>query len=402
MFDIPTPTEATTRSRMVDEPLQRVGAETYDYGEELNEIIPVLFRTGNVPRAKYEPLEGAYLGAWLDGDESLRMFEYQAEKRHTVYVHEMRIGDDVPTNWILHCIAAMATPLFVIHPMSSYDMDYGIPAEELIYLARQLGSFNLPMFIAFHPPGHGMAPAEFNNLFRYARSVFLLHAPQAAFVWVAPNTEATPQSPFYPGHDAVDWVGASLLAGRCKEGKTPDILAKFEPFHNAFQAHKPIMILPLGISHFSRGDYNFRISETVAELHQTYEALRNFPRVGLIVYADSFSLSPSTQDDFSISGESRLMNAYRDVVACEHFLSRLETNVPPSPIWVRSEFLGYYREGDAYVNIRTLENELRIAPPRQQEEINGQNYANIQVISSYNNSLNISFCAYRRVIFVGA
>jgi len=91
-----------------------------------------------------------------------------------------------------------------------------------------------------------------------------------------------------------------------------------------------------------------------------------------------------------------MLFAYSVTIANEHFLSRLEANVPPSPRWVRSAYLGYYRDGNIYVNIQTLENELAVTPPRQLEEINGRNYADTQLISN----LNISYCVYQRIIFI--
>ena len=392
----PAPIVGSPRTRSPGSLFQGVADGVYSLVEDQGpRPIPVLYRAGNSRRAKHEPYEGAYIGAWLSYGACLRMFEYQAGKRHAVYVHEMNLGDNIPVTWILHCIAAQATPLFIIHPPISNEES--TPAEMVIYLAQRLGAFNLPIMVAFYPAdGHGMTPAEYTIMFRYARAVFLAHAPLAAFVWVATDGQATPQNPFYPGHDAVDWVGLPLLAGRGKDGEKADILSELENFYMAFQAYKPIMLLPLGISHFSRGDYTYRINEAAEGIRRVYNALQNFPRVRLIVYADGFTLSPSNPSDFSISTEESLTNAYKDAISRNHFLSALETNTHAAPRWVRSAFHGYYWEGRIYVNPRTLQDELNTPPPRQSAEINAQNF----IESRHLTTLNIKTCPEQQVIFI--
>jgi len=392
----PAPIVGTPRTRSPGVPLQGslVDNAYYMKADNSPQSFPVLFRGRTSRRGMYEPAEGVYLGAWLCAETSLRMFEYQAGRRHAVYVHEMQLSDEVPVTWLLHCIAAQATPLIIIHP-DEVPCDEIPPSEMVIYLAQRLGSFNLPMFIVFFPE-HDLMPAEYVIIFRYARSVFMAHAPLTAFVWSAPNASATPQNPFYPGHDAVDWVALELLAGRNSDGKKADIISELEDFYHAFQAHKPIMLLPLGISHFSRGDYTYRINETASDIRNIYNALRNFPRIGLIVYADAFTLSPDLWDDFSISAEPILTEAYREAISHEYFLSALETNARDATRFIRSAHHGYYWEGRIYVSTRTLETELNTTPPRQSTEINQQAFAESRHLSS----LNISACPDRRVILI--
>jgi len=359
---------------------------------EDNSPVPltVLYKQGTAERAMFEPAYGVYLGAWLHPGANIRMFENQAGRSHAVYVHEMHLGDDVPINWLLSSIAALATPMLIIHPPRLPQEEDGTPHGDLvIYLAHRLGVFNLPMFVAFYPLAgarYSMDATEYTLMFRYARAVFLAYAPLTAFVWVAPNTYATPQSPMYPGHDAVDWVGVPLLAAQGGDGFSSDILADFEPFYMAFQAHKPIMVLPLGISHFSRVNYTYNMREAEAEIARVYEALQaGFPRVGMIVYGDASSISSqiAPQDSFAISVENSLMQAYENAISHENFLSVLEKDAPPSTRWVRSAFHGYHWEGVTYLNPATIEQEIAANLPRTGfTEINGHNYVDISRITN--------------------
>jgi hypothetical protein len=208
------------------------------------------------------------------------------------------------------------------------------------------------MFVAFYPPEtHSMSAVEYTTFFRTARNVFLNHAPMTAFVWISPGYTATPLNPFYPGHNAVDWVALPLMACWSAENSFTDILGRLETFYDSFHRHKPIMVLPLGVSHFTRGDYRYRLNQAGEEITRIYRALQNFPRVGLIVYSDAFTISRAYTDDFSVLIEPQLITAYRKAVENEFFLSSLQREATSQAAlrWVRLPNHGYYHDGRIYI-----------------------------------------------------
>ncbi|MCL1786579.1 MAG: hypothetical protein FWG38_01220 [Defluviitaleaceae bacterium] len=360
--------------------------------------VPVLYRAES-SRGIYEPAEGIYLGAWLGPHTPKRSFTDTAGRRHGVFAYEMHLGESIPTTWILQCIAAQAAPLFIIHPPKE-----ALPHEDAIAdLAYKLGTFNLPMFVAFFPGFHGVSQAnhgitaqEYTIAFRYARALFLHYAPHIAFVWVAPNAEATAGSPFFPGHDAVDWVGVPLFAKRDDSGFAGDILAKFAPFYQHFQAYHPIMVLPLGVSHFSRVDHAYHIQDAAMEIARVYQGLAAFPRLGLVVYADAFGLSPANPDDFGIFIEVDLLRAYAQAIAGGHFISALEKDAPQQALWRRSAFAGYYWEGRMFIDAETLSAELSMPVPRSTIAIEDRLFVEGAQVAG----ARISFCETRRAILV--
>ena len=365
--------------------------EEASYEEALPIATPVLFSRDAGGLSMFEPHEGAYLGAWLSPETTIREFEQQTGKRHAVFVHELALDDDIPISWLLHCIASQATPLLIIHPPSP---DNHTPTPELIELtAQRLGSFNLPMFIAFYEPGHGLTPAEYLFYFRYARSSFLTYAPMAAFVWIASSPSIS--DPFFPGKNAVDWIAVPLFASWCTTNGFRDILSDFETYYHALSSYAPLMVLPLGISHFARGCYAFRLREAGAEIERIYQALRTFPRLGLVVYGDTFKLARSLTDDFSITIEPELMQAYRSAIANRHFLSSLQRENTHTTRLARSLHHGYIWEDRIYINTHTLR-ELNITIPRQTVEINGSTFADAANVAR--NAVKI--CTNRRVIIV--
>ncbi|MCL1843044.1 MAG: hypothetical protein FWF79_04465 [Defluviitaleaceae bacterium] len=369
--------------------------EPFVYEEPQPVAYPVLYRGPGGNRAMLEPAEGAYLGGWLAPETAIRVFEFQADKRHAVFVNEINLGEDVPISWLLHNIASLTTPLFVVHPPRTDDFD-DVPVTDLIiYLAQRLGSFNLPMFVAFYPT-HDLPAAEYTLLFRMARNIFHTHAPMVSFVWMAPSHSATELNPFFPGHSAVDWVGISLFACWDAENYFTDILKMFEEFYMNFHHHAPVMILPLGVSHFTRGDYRYRLKQAAEEISRLYNALQSFPRLGLIVYADAFSVFRAGNDDFSVSIEPPLMNAYAAAIAGEFFLSSVEKNAANENRWIRSFYSGYVWEDRIYISTRTAENELNLPAPRQTIEINERFFADARRIPEKI----IRICYERQVIFI--
>lgn len=359
--------------------------------ESLPVPISVLHYAENAIRGIFEPEEGIYLGAWLMPDYPKRDFNGRAGQEQAVFVHEIDLCEDIPATWLLQCIATRAAPFFVVNPPLDTEAPIG---DMLMVLAQRLGAFNLPMFIAFYPPGHGLMPAEYSVIFRYARAVFLRYAPQAAFVWIAPNVMSTIRNPFFPGSDAVDWVAVALLAERDDNGKVIDVFETFAPFYHTFEAHHPIMILPLGVSHFSHQAHSYHILCAAAEIDRVYQALQGFPRVGLAVYGDAFGFVRSVRDDFAISVEPALMLAYSKAIANRYFIPALQTEASTGR-WVRSPYMGYSWKGDVFVDVQTFEELSLPLPQGAAVEINGRSFANVKNIG------NISYCPLRNIVLIG-
>jgi len=365
--------------------------------------LAILYKSDSTP-GMFEP-DGVYLGAWLRDYTGLREFELATGRRHAVYVYEMQLGDDVPIHWLLECISNMATPLIVLHPPEPvqliYYEDYIPPTfeQQVEALAHRLGVINLPMFVAFYPPGHGLGAPEFTLLFNQARAIFMAEAPLAAFIWVAPSLNVTPRNPFFPGHSSVDWVGVSLFATRAAEGLATDVLADFENFYMNFAPSLPIAILPLGISHFSRIDHAYHIDCASAEIKRVYNALgAAFPRVRMIVYGDNYILLPHSNNDFSLTLDPDITAAYREAIQADRFLTQLARTSNPSPAqrWTRSGFGGYYYQGSIYLDPAALQ-KLGISPPRQTREINGSTYIDASALNNHETTI----CLTSGIILLG-
>ncbi|MCL2190295.1 MAG: hypothetical protein FWC16_14820 [Defluviitaleaceae bacterium] len=396
--DTPSPIVGTPRHRTIE----TVPAYAIDETEAIPVPIPYTVQfpqagPAGTALALHEPEEGAYLGAWLSPDFThitLRSFGNLAERQHAIFTYEKTLGDDVPIAWLLHAIASDAVPLFYLH----VEEFSPFPFDALADLARTLGLYEKPMFLAFFPltGTQEITAEEYIRTFRMARTIFRAYAPQTAFVWVAPQTgEISPTHAFYPGHDVVDWVGIPSLVLRGRDGFHTDITESFAPIHRAFQRYKPLMLLPFGVSHFSRIDYAYYIHEAAAEIERIYDALRAFPRLKAIIYRDGKNIG-ARWDDTTLTREREIMQAYSNAIACEHFLSSV-INAPRQTErqWLRAAHHGYYYDGRLYIHYETLTRELSIPPTALQTEINGQAFVDTERLSPQ-----ITVCHTRRIIFV--
>ncbi|MCL2362255.1 MAG: hypothetical protein FWC73_10635 [Defluviitaleaceae bacterium] len=336
----------------------------------------VLYAALEVTGAVYEPAQGAYLGVWLRPDFSKATFEERTGKKHAVFALEHKIGAEFPTTWMLQSIAAQAAPLIILELPEENQADF--PLAELAAFAYELGNFNLPAFIVFNPlfDKSNICSEDYVLLFRYTRIIFRTYAPMAVFVWHGYCNFATEESPFYPGHDVVDWVSISALAPQGPEGFIEDIPTLITPFYQSFQRYKPIILLPLGVSHFSRRDYVYRVPQAAEEIIRVYNILRDsFPRVRLVVYAD-VDISTPEWDDFSLSREEPLIKAYGEAITDDYFLSRLEPGNIEGPMLMRSPLHGYYYQGEVFIDREILEARRHRPLPSATKEINERTFVN--------------------------
>jgi len=354
----------------------------------------VFYAAGRITGAMYEPAMGAYLGAWLGPGMTKAAFEELADKKHAVFTIELNISDGFPTTWILQSIAAQAAPLIILRLPEEDEGDF--PLVELAAFAHELGSFNLPAFVVFNPPNPGMEYEDYVLLFRYARILFRTYAPMAAFVWHGYDSSAAPESPFYPGHDVVDWVSLEALAPQGSEGFITDIPALLKPFYLSFQEHKPIILLPVGVGHFSRRDYIYRVPQAAEEIARIYSSLGdNFPRVRMVVYGNHGITTPQG-DNFSLTREEAILRAYSEVIADSFFLSKLIPGEADGPLLMRSALHGYYYQGEVFIDLEILEARPHRPLPAAVKEIGGRMYVSTNDV----NWMKVSADHIRQVIYI--
>lgn len=284
---------------------------------------------------KYEPRKGVYLGAYIQSNRrinyDMREFDRLTERKHLIYTYNMKLGDDFPLTWLLESMLQGRMPLINISPADIYNP---FDMAKLIETAEKFAQLQMPMFIQFFgdPAGHAYDIDEYIRFFRNAHRLFRESNPHIAFVFNVSNERVAESKLYYPGDDYVDWVSMTIIltiaSNRGGEVYDRDIFRDIDIMYYTFQKTKPMMISGLAVSHFTTRTNSYYVMQASEKIGLIYNRILNeYPRIRAIVYMDFNDVELSTEgirDNFSITDNGTFLNAYREAIRNEMFLSYLE------------------------------------------------------------------------------
>ncbi len=315
--------------------------------------------------ATYEPIEGAYLGAYVLANPEIEFdisqFEEAVGRNVAIGLRHYQIGDPFPDKWLLECLAKKKAPHMVIMPSamgSPYDR------EILDETAQKFkNTYGIPVFIEFYPdPKIFRDPAKYIAYFQLAKDVFANHAPNTVFVWSVDLEDVYDSMIYYPGDDYVDWVGLSMYFPiyKNKEKYKVDLASKLDYFYNMYSDKKPIMISKLAISHYSKEDHTFYIDEAKDIINQIYDQLPvNYPRIKAVNYIDinNIKVAPESlgSDNFRVSTEPKITQIYKMAINKPYYLTNVEDKRgEKAKHWVKMETPIYQWNNTLYIEAETI------------------------------------------------
>jgi hypothetical protein len=302
--------------------------------------------------ARLEPVYGAYIGAFIDRedgisgaylDENDQLHKDSAEfaqrigRRHAVYFMYMSYGRRFPNRWAAHLRRNDAAAHIVLSPSGLNNVrDDGY----LRGFARAVRLSGIPIFIRFAGemngawvPYHGN-PALYVEKFRLVARVFHEDAPNAAMVWCVNDIPEHEIARYYPGPDAVDWVGVNFYSvtfndndpRRPAEWRNPADSLQY--VYRLYSARHPIMVGEYAATHLSKVDMRLRPDFAIAKIGQLYSALpRVYPRVKAIHWLSMNNLKyamPGRQlNDYSLLEDASIAEQYGRMVGSRYFLDRV-------------------------------------------------------------------------------
>jgi hypothetical protein len=331
-------------------------------------------RASQVRLAPLEPLSGTLLGAFIDRDDQLpttfmdenwqthrdpEEFAERVGKKHATLFCYLQYGKPFPFKWANRLGDAGVVPHLAWEPRSLAE----VTESSLAPFAESLARFDSPVFIRFAGEMNGDwtryhgDPPLYRQKFRLVSRVLKERAPKAALIWCVNSVPLDSIDSYYPGDDAVDWVGVNLYnvlffdndRTRPADRVHPaDLLA---PIYKRYAARKPIALCEYAASHQAAIDPKPRPELAAARLSQMYAALpRLFPRVKLIDWFNCNNLKHARPDrqlnNYSVTDHPQVLSAYQRAISAPSFLS--EVDEQPE---VRTEPL---REGQAVSGIVTL------------------------------------------------
>lgn len=310
--------------------------------------------------AKFEPPTGCYLGAYIELDPHLKQtytdqnqrvrklpeeFESIVKKPHAMYFFYLGYGTPLPTDWVMMLNQQGKFVHVALEPNEGLQR-----VEDDLYLqslASELQASGARIFLRFASEmngtwtNYGGNPKLYREKFRLVANVMRRLAPNVAMVWCPYTTPRGNINDYYPGDDTVDWVGVNMynvtyfdqdLSKPAKHIKPTDML---DFVYSRYAKRKPIMIGEYGTTHYSAAENKPAIDYAVQNISSLYNALRTkYTRVKAINYFNSNNLKVEHRqnNNYTVTSEPRVVEAYRSAIASDHFLSAPTTIItPPGP-----------------------------------------------------------------------
>jgi hypothetical protein len=211
--------------------------------------------------------------------------------------------------------------------------------------ARDAAESGGPVFLRFASEMNGPwtryngDPVKYRAKFRMVSSVMREEASNVAMVWTPYCAPYRPIPDYYPGDDAVDWVGINVYSVHHHDGNThhpahrEDPADLIQPLYDLYADRKPIQISEYAATHYCTACKQYVADFAMDKMIRMYRSLpRRFPRVKSI-YWFSFDTASgkAAENNYAVTDDPVILDTYRRLVAPAHFLPR----IPEGEYWLR-------------------------------------------------------------------
>lgn len=312
--------------------------------------VPTEQKTG---LSKFEPATGIYFGAPFDkdskiGDDITKVPEVYG-KNHTAYLMYVRWGDPIQS-WTAQQAKDMGAALQIAWepPADMTKVDY----NDVYDFAQKLKELDMPIFLRFASemneptnPWSQNTPEVYKKTFKMVADIMHKEAPNVAMVWAPLYVPTDTIQDFYPGDDAVDWIGVdaytdryyigdpttkSLIEDLYYQGYYANPLDRFQYIYDTYSSKKPIFIAETGVQNFAINtgeDFSDWAANNIKRLYGYIPMV--YPRIKAIFYfnVDS-SLVPGLglKQNYSLSRSQKVMDVYKKMIQNPYYLSKVGQN----------------------------------------------------------------------------
>lgn len=305
--------------------------------------------------AKFEPVYGCYLGAYVEADDRLHAtsdaqggllspeeaFSDRVGKPFATFFVYCHYGEETFPRWAKELSRRGMVPQIALEPNNGLDAVQD--NEYLRNFAREAALCHGPVFLRFAAEMNGEWTAYHNNPALYRAKFKLVHdvmarlAPNVAMIWCPNSIPEDNMDQYYPGDDAVDWVGVNLYSV-IHHNNDQSVVALENPtsllkmVYSKYASRKPIAVCEYGASHReSLAPEMDRSDVAAAKIAEMYGALpRLFPRIKLIDIFDCDNLSHARAgrrlNDYSVTDSAIVLDTFRRMISSDYFLSQVYTS----------------------------------------------------------------------------
>jgi hypothetical protein len=288
---------------------------------------------------KFEPVKGCYIGAFIERDFTVQgdigVFEQLTQKKHASYFTYVGYGRPFPKDWVEKVKKSGAAPHIAFEPNEGLDK-----VVDSVYLrswARDAARARVPIFLRWGSEmngpwtAYGKNPELYREKFRLMHKIMQEEAPNVAMVWTPFAEPQNNIASFYPGDDAVDWVGINIYSVYVNNGDPlrpaaqKDPLAWLQFIYDAYAARKPIHISEFAATIRCRGTGEDTVDFAIEKMTRFYDGLRErFPRVKSVNYFVWDTIrAKRANNNYSFIDDGRVLAAYRRLVSNDYFLSKV-------------------------------------------------------------------------------
>lgn len=336
--------------------------------------------------AKFEPATGVYLGAYVDergiGQGGRLLVPQQLGTPLAVYFRYFTLKPGVGEVFPHRLAQAVRAAGGALH----IALEPGIPLRQVteasvLPFARAAAASGVPIFLRFagefNDPVNEWSrdPALYRAKFRLVHDVMARTAPNVAMVWMMMPSRLEVLDSYYPGADAVDWVGLSLYSvpfqngDRTQPGLRVNPLDVLDPIYRKYACTHPIQVSEYASAHRSGAapgvDYTAFAAQKLRELYWgaalKYPRVKNINWLNIDMQTSAFvqPRAPERRNDYSLPGVPAKVAAFRDLLGVQTFRTAFSTG----PVHVPQPFPARMQLREAVqgaVWLRTFEPPTRV------------------------------------------
>jgi hypothetical protein len=323
---------------------------------EVADVMP--YYTG----AKWEPFYGCYLGANIDREDSIDdtfmendqtyrqpgPFNQAVGKHQAMYFTYLAYGRPFPAQWVRVMANASAGVQIAWEPSS---LDAVQNDDRLRDFARAAAESRSPIFLRFASEmngdwtasSYGGNPDLYRQKFRMVAKVMHSIAPNVAMVWCPNETPEATIPSYFPGDDAVDWVGVNFYSvlyndgDRAREASWRNPVDALDFIYRTYSAKHPIMVGEWAATHRSVLDSGDRDDYAEMKIRQFYTSLPlRYPRVKAVNWLSMNTMRYAEGDrklnDFSLISKPGIAQAFGQAVSSPYYLNMIQTQPAMSSV----------------------------------------------------------------------
>ncbi len=313
-------------------------------------------------KAKWEPFYGCYLGAnidredaiedtFMDGDQVYRepgQFNQAVGKHQAMLFTYLAYGRRFPAHWVKVVGDSQAGVQIAWEPASLNQVQ---DDRYLRGFAQMAAASQAPIFLRFASEmngdwtssSYGGNPALYREKFRLVASIMHALAPNVAMVWCPNETPETTIPSYFPGDDAVDWVGVNFYSvlyndgdrARSADWRSPSDALDY--IYRTYSAKHPIMVGEWAATHRSVVDDEDRDDFAISKIRQFYSVLPlRYPRVKAVNWLSMntmrYAEGARRLNDFSLMAKPEIAQAFGQAVSSPYYLDTIMEETPASPV----------------------------------------------------------------------